>query len=71
MNVSEGSRRMQRAGQWMFLLGITALGLWYGFAILLRDPLPGFGELSQIALAGIALWVAGWIVEGFGQKTPG
>jgi hypothetical protein len=69
MNVSEGVRRMRRAGQWIFLLAVTALVLLYAVAMIGNHELPGFGALAQIALAGGALWLAAWIVEGFSQNT--
>jgi hypothetical protein len=70
MNVSEGTRRMRRAGQWILLLAMTALILWYAVAVILKSGLPGYGNLAQMALVGAALWLAAWIVEGFSQNTP-
>ena len=69
MNIAEGARRIRRAGQWIFLLAVTAMFLWYGAAWFLKVTLPGLGELAQIALFGVALWVFAWIVEGFAEKT--
>jgi hypothetical protein len=69
MNAREGARRMRLAGQWIFLLAVTALILLYAMCMVLKSPLPGFGNLAAIAMTGAALWVAAWIVEGFSQNT--
>jgi len=69
MNAREGVRRMRLAGQWIFLLSVTALLVWYAAAMFWRYALPGFGELVVITMAGAALWVTAWIVEGFSQNT--
>jgi len=60
---------MRFAGQWIFLLAVTALILWYSLAMFLKSSLPGFSILAETALVGIALWVAAWIIEGFSQNT--
>jgi hypothetical protein len=69
MNVAEGTRRIRQAGKWIFLLAATTLILLYAMSMILKNGLPGFSALSQIALVGVALWVAGWIVEGFARTN--
>ena len=79
MNVEEGARRMQHAGQWLFVvpstvvilfwvIGLTAGQLYRGFGILI----PGATILAvlaiYLAIVGGVLWLAGWIVEGFARK---
>lgn len=78
MNIHEGSRRMQRAGQWMMVVPIgLVLLIWvielaqdlgrgrgladFGF----RFPL--IFTALPLLVPGAALWIAGWIVEGFNQ----
>jgi hypothetical protein len=79
MNVAEGARRMQQAGRWMVLIPLGASLLFVGsFLVLAYLPagaeVHGFGVLGivpllmSIEIPGAALWLAGWIVEGFAQK---
>jgi 4-amino-4-deoxy-L-arabinose transferase-like glycosyltransferase len=69
MRVAEGARRMTRAGQWTFLIGITAFLSLFAISMMGNSPAPGLGESAQLALLGIALWVAAWIIEGFSEEA--
>jgi uncharacterized membrane protein YhdT len=79
MNVAEGARRMKYAGRWMVWFPLGALlvfvvflaicsfvpGATHGFALYLQFlvlPLP-------LAFVGAALWIAGWITEGFAKDA--
>jgi hypothetical protein len=80
MNVSEGARRMRFAGQRLVLFALTALGTMVVFMLLLALlPSGHFSGIAvfefvplclPIAALGALLWLAGWIVEGFGKKEP-
>jgi len=65
MNVSEGTRRMRRAGQLIFLIAIVALAL-----SIARHVLWLVFPLLWIAFPGASLWLAGWIVQGFAKEEP-
>jgi hypothetical protein len=80
MNIQEGSRRMQRAGMWLFaipvviVLLIVVIGLASDFERA-RD-LTDFGFRFRLfficfplVIPGVALWVAGWILEGFNKNA--
>lgn len=78
MNIAEGARRMQTAGRWMVFIPLTLSLLFMGVSLVIAylpgsDRFHGFGMLEvvpvllPIALPGAALWLAGWIVEGFGK----
>jgi len=81
MNVVEGSRRMRRAGRWMVLIPISIfvpfLFLSEAFATLrMGDFVNWFGILQLlapllliIAIPGGALWLAGWILDGFARDS--
>ena len=81
MNVPEGARRMKRAGQWMIFIPLAAglvswgIGL-IGFALHREFSTLGSGGFvflflfAYLAIPGGALWIAGWIVEGFAKKEP-
>jgi hypothetical protein len=80
MNVIEGARRMQTAGRWMAFTPVC-LGLLFICLSLVIANLPlgrnslGFPLfafvplLLPIGIIGVFLWIAGWIVEGFAQKS--
>jgi len=82
MNVSEGALRMRCAGRWMLLIPVSVFVLFLCisevFAYLrIGNYLNGFGMihllfslLFLVAVPGAALWLAGWIVEGFAKDTP-
>lgn len=74
MNVLEGARRMKRAGlflvmiPWIVLLLVWAIALIV--ALLHKNPAelnPFGGIFLYLAIPGGMLWLAGWIVEGFGK----
>jgi hypothetical protein len=71
MNIAEGSRRMRRAGQWSVILSVGASALSMGLAMPfnLLQPLHLFVLFLPIALVGTALWLAGWILEGFAKNA--
>jgi len=80
MNVEEGARRMKRAGEWLVFVPTTiAVVIWavaaagtllhQRFGILFPGAMV-LGVLAiYLAIAGGALWLAGWIVEGFAKDT--
>lgn len=62
MNVSEGAKRMRRAGVALFLLSLLSA---YAGAWLSPDhPM----NALIIVIPGALLWLAGWIVEGFSSE---
>jgi len=78
MNALEGARRMQLAGRWIVFIAVSfILLIWAG--IMLGNLLPsshssanaGLFELIAVfillACPGAALWLTGWIVEGFAK----
>lgn len=77
MNIHEGSRRMQRAGQWLIAIPVSVVLLCVMAAsvvALAQGRLSDIGfRLSAISfciplvIPGLALWIAGWIVEGFAK----
>ncbi len=83
MNVQEGARRMQYAGAWLAVIPacLSALVVIFQMTSLFSPDatriagrlaiVGGFrlGEILVAGLPGIALWIAGWIVEGF-AKDP-
>jgi hypothetical protein len=79
MNIEEGARRMKTAGQWMFVgpstiailfwvIGMIAGHLFRGFGILILAQLWLVGLALYLAIAGAALWLLSWIVEGFAKS---
>lgn len=76
MNVHEGAARMQRAGKWMVLVPVSLLALlicaaevWSLFRTDLRSPFGLIPIFIPLFIPGILLWLAGWIVEGFGKDA--
>lgn len=76
MNISGGARRMRRVGRYMMLaaLGVFALLLCLLAVALLRPSLGiSFALIDLIAVPaliatpGAAMWLLGWIVEGFAE----
>ena len=81
INIHEGARRMQRAGQWMIFIPLSIIlvlwGIKLGYALFYRgSPVGLYGGLDFILVLfyltapGAVLWLAGWIVEGFAKKDP-
>ena len=76
MNVSEGAKRMRQAGRWIAIisLAVCLLAVVAVFVLGIQNLLVGFGVCINlfipIAIAGVILWIAGWIVEGFAKETP-
>jgi hypothetical protein len=79
MSVQEGARRMKRAGHWIVFVPLTfAVVMWgigLAIALLRRDTISlmhgGIFFLIvfvYLAIPGVVLWIAGWIVEGFAKK---
>ena len=79
MNALEGSRRMKRIGQLLIFAALTLLLLLWAVILSLNlwrsSPIgvaPGLLDLLFvflfIAAPGAALWVAGWIMEGFAKN---
>ena len=85
MSVHEGARRMRIAGRGMVIAGLVLFAVWaclFAFAAFTRAgmeaPIPGapvvlllFVPAIYIAGTGALLWLAGWIVEGFGNDVHG
>lgn len=84
MAAFEGASRIKRAGKWIASFGIIVaiIGVavivgttrWVPYEILGFRPLMFalviyFGYFP--AFIGGTMWVAGWIVEGFAQRSPG
>lgn len=77
MNVHEGARRMRRAGVALALIPICwcALIMCLQLIAMRHNGLGavagglGLAEIFVLAMPGILLWIAGWIVEGF-VKDP-
>jgi hypothetical protein len=80
MNSAEGARRMQTAGRWMVFIPVSMGLLFICLALVIAylnsgKNSPGFSLfafvplLLPIGVIGIFLWLAGWIVEGFAQKS--
>ena len=75
MNILEGSRRMKQAGRWMLFLALTVMVLLVGISGVmslyrgdLRTPLALIPMSLPFFVPGAALWLAGWIVEGFSKE---
>ena len=79
MNVQEGARRMKRAGVWLMTIPLAIVILTWvaALTVALVQHEPGFFADSvfvpivvmiYLAMPGGALWLAGWIVEGFAKK---
>jgi hypothetical protein len=76
MNVDEGARRMQQAGRWMVFIPLTIAFLFIACASV-APFLGASGSMTFnilpllffLSLPGAALWLAGWIVEGFAQRS--
>jgi hypothetical protein len=72
MNVAEGTRRMRHAGKWMTVIPLSRFALFVCWSTFVS----GFGSLSLVPMllpaAGPvkALWLSGWIVDGFSRKDP-
>jgi hypothetical protein len=76
MNIAGGARRMRRVGRYILLaaLGVFALLLCVLAAALLRPSLGIHFAMIElillpliVAIPGAALWLTGWIVEGFAE----
>lgn len=67
---------MQRAGKWMVLVPVALLVLLISAAEIqssfrhdLRSPFGLIPMIIPLLIPGILLWLAGWIVEGFGKNA--
>lgn len=76
MNVREGAARMQRAGKWLVLIPLAILVLLISAAEVeklfrhdLRSPFGLIPLFIPFCIPGILLWLAGWIVAGFGKDA--
>ena len=80
MDIREGAARMQRAGRWMILIPGVLLIILVCAAICAADVESYFRQdlrylfglvpiFTPLFILGILLWLAGWIVEGFGKST--
>ena len=77
MNIREGARRMRRVGQWMILIPLSIILVVWGTALanaLITRSAEGMTLGVRLlfpailaAIPGAALWVAAWILEGFGK----
>lgn len=76
MNITEGARKMQTAGRWIFLADIAfAVCMVAAQYFLTRyseaalRPMTIVPLLFPVMLLGALLWLAGWIVEGFAKDA--
>lgn len=76
MNVHEGAARMKRAGRWLVLIPVILLIILICAAEVesyfrqdLRSPFGLVPICIPFCIPGILLWMAGWIVEGFGKRA--
>lgn len=77
MNVREGARRMRMAGRWLMLIPpvafVVSCVVWAVEYFFVRNDLrPPFGLIVifiPLIVPGAALWVAGWIVDGFAEES--
>jgi hypothetical protein len=76
MNIREGAKRMRRAGMWLTIVPLTLLALLILACESMTLFLPGarsyLGLLALVvplALPGAAVWIAGWIAEGFAKEA--
>ena len=76
MNVEEGARRIKPAGMWLALIPAALGSLLVCLRVFLMTG-PGIGaiagsigilEVLLLAIPGVLLWIAGWIVEGLAQE---
>lgn len=86
MNLTEGSRRIQLVGRLVTFYALSAAVLFAGLfgivAMIVSRNVDGMARLAisllfslaclaaAIAANGAILWIAGWIVEGFGKDRP-
>lgn len=76
MNIQEGARRMQKAGRWLIALPLGLLLILFivwAVEVLfvrndLRNPLGMTLFCIPFLVPGTALWLAGWIVDGFAKE---
>jgi len=82
MNVEEGSRRMRTAGRTIALIALCVILLMIGAALFNELYGPSSGRVNWVMImleevmsvgawvmvAGAALWISGWIVNGFSQN---
>lgn len=64
MAIIEGIRRIMIAGRLIVLTGATLCALAYA------TPLPLAIPGIEVMVFGGAVWLAGWIIEGFTQPRP-
>jgi hypothetical protein len=75
MNITEGARRMQSAGRWIFLINSAFVLCLIGVDFLLPAYMRDFRFLGIVPLLfpilvfGAALWLAGWIMDGFAKDA--
>ncbi|MGA3131668.1 MAG: hypothetical protein ABSD59_12755 [Terracidiphilus sp.] len=81
MNIREGTKRMRRLGQAMFIAPILAWVLYNLYEIQPTFTHSGFSGLEYhfslrilaimivCACPGAILWAAGWVVEGFAKDA--
>jgi len=75
MNVREGARQMRKAGLWLMLAPLAVLVIlnivWVVEYFFVRDDLRSALRLIPICIPfmvpGAAIWLAGWIVDGFAK----
>jgi hypothetical protein len=75
MNVREGARRMRKAGRMLILAPLVVLVIlnivWIVEYFLVRNDLRSAMGLIPICIPfmvpGAALWLAGWMVDGFAK----
>jgi len=76
MSVQEGARIMKRAGQWTIMIPLTVVLLlspaMFTMSFVNRSSFAPdlilFICLFFLIIPSGALWLAGWIVEGFAKK---
>jgi hypothetical protein len=82
MNVEESARRIKRSGKWLVFITATTIlllsiaGVIAGGSILDIEFAGFFPFVFRLLapatycllVAGVLIWIAGWVVEGFAKK---
>ena len=74
MNIYAGATRMRRGGCWIFfislcLIAVALVPISAHYRLGPTYLVPPAAILVMLGLFGGLLWLAGWIVEGFGKSV--